>query len=635
MDQVIDILQMAAAFIGATEVQSFSSIWKSIVESCYQNLGSKQPTTLKCLRFLAILCTLQYESIESLFQDPDDQVFEAIKHLVEQGVSPQKPQRSNTKNEVIEEPGQDPLDSSDQGDGGDGEIVEMNPELLAQRGQVDSFLNNFLRTDENLAYKYMLMVKKWIEEPEMEELLIENANDIIGNLITHFQRICGTVELSKLRAYLLVVHLLGTMANNEQISKALSEKVCFELFDTMLFILIHTNEAKNNYDEVSEAYQGLMKLTNNLNQTVLKFISKGEQNLIYLTLFDLLIKCRDSYVPPKFDGLVVKCIVKVTQTIDESGQELDLGSLLLKMHQYMVQIQEVQIDKKDDIGVKIIKTVLNAVIDKFDDRRLLQAYREHVSEFEAEDNSIKKWMHMIMQSKKTTDISSNNRMYEGNSRAAPERPGKSSAYASNSNMRSKIQKIKEPEEEPEADVEPEEDQELKEIKEISSKFGQPGLPLSQLPKILRELEVALGNISYQVDIEPFLIGIDDKKKLFILREIKKFYTGAKSAVIEESERKSRIARSDIRDVSQDNSVGSHARERASVAGGQQRTLRANASTRTMGSSHVEREVVKARAHATPSGNFNRSLKVPRAAAQDMDEQAKKIDELKRKMMNLK
>lgn len=634
MDQVIDILQMTTAFISTTEVQAFTAIWRALIDFCYNNLGTKQPITTKCLRFLAILCTLSYETIESLFNEPDDQVLVAVRHLIEQGVTPVKGQVLNTKNEVIEEPGEDPLDNSDMGDRDD-DVVEMNPELLAQRGQVDSFLNNFLRADESLSYKYMLMVKQWIDEPEMEEILIENINDIIGSLITHFQRICGNVEISRLRSYMLIVHLLGTMGDNEHIAKSLSEKVCFELFDTMLFILIHTNEAKNDYDEDSEAFQGLTKLTNNLNVAVLKFISKGEQNLVYLTLFDLLIKCRESYVPSKFDGLVVKCIVKVTQAIDESTQDLELGSLLLKMHQYMVLIRDAQVDKKDDIGVKIIKTVLNAIIEKFDDRSLLLAYRESVSEFENEDNSIKKWMHMIMQSKKTKDIGSNNRMYDKAARHMPERSNYSSAYASNSNIRHKIQKSRVPEVEPEEEHAQDEADELEEIREITSKFAQPGLPLSQLPKILRELEVALGQIDQKVNIEPFLEGIDDKKKLFILREIKKYYTGAKNAHLEESERKSRLARSEIRDISQDNSVESNIKERATIAGGGQRTLRLNASTRTMGSAKQDQESVKVRSQATPSGGFNRSLRVPRAGTQDLDEQTRKIDELKKKMMNFK
>lgn len=642
MDQILEILQIISGFIPGPDINRFGNLWRILIDFCYSNLTAKQPTTAKCLRFLGIIYLTMPDSIERLFAKHDDQVLIAIKHLAEKenGATPKTKggQNSAIRNEVIEEPGQDPYDNSDQGDQQDDDKHDVDYDLLSLKGQIDGFLNNFLRADENTAYKYMICVKEWLDEPRMESLLSENANSILSNLVAHLQQICGTIEPYRLKAYLLIVELLSLMADNEQIVKAINDKVCFELFDTMLFILIHANETKSNFKEQSEAHQGLAKLINNLNLTVLKFISNSEHNMIYQTLFDLLIKCRESYVPPKFDGLVVKCIVKITQKMDDIADHLDLPSLLTKMHAYMVLLKEGGVDKKDDIGVKIIKTVLNAVIEKYEDKAVVTAYAGSIAELEHEDNSIKKWMHMILQTKKSKEAGVHrdlnpNRATEKPPRRLGDKSGMSSAYGSNSNLRQKPKVL--PPEEPEEEAFEEEEDELAEVRQITEKLKQPSLPLSQLPKILKELEMALSKLEQEINIEPLIADIDDKKKLFILREIKKFYAGDKKSHLEMSETKSRLSHSNMKESSQEKTYDKKARDQEMEAKVRQYSLRHAASSKTMAPPQRDQDSLNTSQMTTPSGPFNRSMRVPREAPEAINEQARKIDELKKRMNNLK
>lgn len=643
MDQILDILQIIINFIPGSEIHRISNLWGILINFCYHNFTMQQPTTAKCLRFLGTIYLIQPRSIEQLFTNQDDQVLVTIKHLAEKEKSslPKNHgvQGSATRNEVIEEPGQDPYDGSDQEDHLDDRMQqEVDYDFMAMKGQMDGFLNNFLRSNESTAYKYMLHIKAWMEEPRMDSLISENANNIVGNLVGHLQQIGGSIETYRLKSYHLIVQLLNSMADNQEITNAIEDKVCFELFDTILFILINVNETKSNYKEQTEFFESLTNLNNNLNQTILKFISNGPSNMVYQTLFDLLVKCRESYVPPKFDGLVVKCIVKITQRIDGIAEQLDLPSLLARMHNYILLLKEAQLDKKDDIGVKVIKTVLNAIIERFDTRTVLAAYANSVAEYEHEDNSIKKWIHLILQGKKNKGVPEvretvGNRPSEKPARRLGDRSSLSSNYGSNTNLR-QIKKNY-PAEEID-DIEPEEeDDELAEIRLITEKLNQPSLPISQLPKIIKELETALSKFDEEIDIEPFISDMEDKKRIFILRGVQNYYSGDRGNRYEMSDTKSRLSHSNMKEKTYEETAQKRTKDPAMEAKVRQYSLRHAASSKTMPQNQRDRESLNNSQNISPAGQFNRPARPVRDTSETLNEQARKIDELKKKMMGFK
>ena len=100
------------------------------------------------------------------------------------------------------------------------------------------------------------------------------------------------MDPSRLKIYLQLVEGLDKISNIESALKVLTEATVFEMLDTLLYVLIIINDYKAKFVEKSAEFQGMTKMVTTLNSTVLKVISHGDCNVVYSTLFELLIKSR-------------------------------------------------------------------------------------------------------------------------------------------------------------------------------------------------------------------------------------------------------------------------------------------------------------------------------------------------------
>jgi hypothetical protein len=352
--------------------------------------------------------------------------------------------------------------------------------------------------------------------------------------------------------------------------------------------LIVSSEERSTYPQDSEEYEMANKLVSTINTTVLRVIANGELNLIYLTLFDLLKKSRSVFVPAKFDSLVVKCLAKMTNNIEEDS-DLDLSGIFLRMHYYMLALLLSERDTKDDVGVKIIKTVITKLIDKFEERRIILAVAP-LKDPDVEDDHILKWTTVIMNNKYgKTDKSA---IRSGKVKPAPGRTvaPKSPEYHSRSGSSTKQQAI------------------LK----IVSRFKVNNLPLNEYPKIARDLTEYLKTLEEEIDITPFLKDLDEKPKMFLIRDVNKFYQKLNNPQADNWDTKSRVSHSDSRSHNQ--SIQNRAEEvsKSSYGGGEGRET-AGPTRSTLGS-----KLSKSRAVLTK----------PRGLEED---QMKQIEEVKRRI----
>ena len=70
------------------------------------------------------------------------------------------------------------------------------------------------------------------------------------------------------------------------------------------------------------------------------------------------------------------------------------------MHQYLTTLTTQHIDKKDDIGVKIVKTALIALLNKYDDELVLTAYRNvYRDRGMPEEPNLSKWLKQLIKNK--------------------------------------------------------------------------------------------------------------------------------------------------------------------------------------------------------------------------------------------
>jgi hypothetical protein len=644
MDHMLDIIQVIAGSIHATEVPKTQSICQTMIGLCYARKNKQ--TTMKCIQILTNFYTKNKDFMQRLFKGPNDEVLVAIHHLAEQGGDLHKGSYNNgmlIKNEIIEEPGRS-QNPSDEGDNNsEGQDQDVDYEFLELKGQMDSFLNNFLRADDAMAFKYLQLVKDWIQEPRMESLLQSNINDILTSLIKYFQKLYSKFDPVKMKYYVLMLENLELLCGKEEMVKNLQETVTFELFDTLLFILIATNENRMKYSENSKEYQSLTKMTGTLNGIILKIISHGDGNQICQVLFDLLIKCRSEYVPEKFDGLVVKCIVKITQRIEENVEEIEIDRLFEKMHYYMVLMKNLKEDKKDDTGVKVIKTVLNELVKKFDERKVMQGYQA-IQGKEAEDSSIKKWLHMIIQTKRSasTDNVSKTPVEHPRTEVAAKRNAASARepHMEHASSMSNMRKGADPEPEMDAEEDHQAHDEVSEtISSIIDKLRQKGLAVAMIPKIIKELTTYLRTLDGEIDIEPFLDGVEEKYRTYVIKEIKNLYNNIRNGNIEASETKSRASYSNYQSLKNstqiEDEVGPDGRTPNQL---QRSTLRPTASATNIANKQANfasQSAIVGGQYATPNSTVRSVKQMPKPGIskqmEELDEQQRKMEEMKRRI----
>lgn len=100
----------------------------------------------------------------------------------------------------------------------------------------------------------------------------------------------------------------------------------------------------------------------------------------------------------KLPGLIVKCILKLTKVIDSLLPTLDVGQLLLCLHEYLVENPSTALPKSanDDIGTRIVKTIINELV-KVRGEAIWEDYRV-VESHPTSDSSIKRWISIILKS---------------------------------------------------------------------------------------------------------------------------------------------------------------------------------------------------------------------------------------------
>ena len=94
----------------------------------------------------------------------------------------------------------------------------------------------------------------------------------------------------------------------------------------------------------------------------MRILENADCNIVYSILFELLTINRRNEAYTKTMGLIVKCILKLTKSVENFLSELKIEDLLLRFHFYLLEFGKDSYSFGDDIGIKAIKTILNELI---------------------------------------------------------------------------------------------------------------------------------------------------------------------------------------------------------------------------------------------------------------------------------
>lgn len=103
---------------------------------------------------------------------------------------------------------------------------------------------------------------------------------------------------------------------------------------------------------------------------------------------------------PKLAGLIIKCLLKLSKIMDKLIDKLDLSKFLVAIHEYLVVIDHDNKTQNDDLGIRIVKTLVNEVV-KLRKEAIWASYSV-IENHPQPDNHIKRWIQIILKSLPTT-----------------------------------------------------------------------------------------------------------------------------------------------------------------------------------------------------------------------------------------
>lgn len=166
--------------------------------------------------------------------------------------------------------------------------------------------------------------------------------------------------------------------------REVTEKKVFNLAQQLLTRLLI-----ENLDKIGQNKEGELILKN-LNSAMLRMLENCNQTYIFVVLFKLLKQYKDNADMPKLAGLIIKCLLKLSKVMDRLIDKLNLSKFLVAIHEYLTSINHDNKSQNDDLGIRIVKTLINEVV-KVKKNDIWESYKV-IEQHPQMDNHIKKWI---------------------------------------------------------------------------------------------------------------------------------------------------------------------------------------------------------------------------------------------------
>lgn len=186
------------------------------------------------------------------------------------------------------------------------------------------------------------------------------------------------------------ITIVNKTCASKEIMKEVNEKQVFNIAEQLLTRLLI-----ENLDKIGTNKEGELILKN-LNSAMLRMLENCNNTFCFVSLFTMLIKYKNDSRFPKLPGLIIKCLLKMSKLMDKLINKLDLPKFLVAIHEYMVSIDHENKSQNDDLGIRIVKTLINEVV-KLKKDEIWGAY-EVVKNHSAPDQYILKWIQIILKS---------------------------------------------------------------------------------------------------------------------------------------------------------------------------------------------------------------------------------------------
>ena len=184
------------------------------------------------------------------------------------------------------------------------------------------------------------------------------------------------------------ITIVNKTCASKEIMREVSESKVNELAEQLLTRLLI-----DGLDRVGENKEGELILKN-LNASMLRMLENCNHTYVFCVLFGLLKKFKDDASLPKLPGLIIKCLLKLSKIMDKLIEKLDVSRFLVSIHEYLAVIDHDNKQQNDDLGIRIVKTLVNEVV-KLRREKIWQSY-DAVKDHPIPDNHLSKWIAIII-----------------------------------------------------------------------------------------------------------------------------------------------------------------------------------------------------------------------------------------------
>ena len=230
---------------------------------------------------------------------------------------------------------------------------------------------------------------------EEKECLIKHSDQLIVTFADILRELFDKpMEDIPVRFTKYFMTVVSKVCANKNVMQHVTEKCLYAFIEQILMKLLY-----DNLESMGDNNEG-QYLVKALNLTILRVLEMYDPTKLFSIFIHLFVKYKDIAIinikTAKLPSLIAKCTLKLAKSMLNISEHLNVGKILVTLHEYLLLIPPSAIPKSanDDIGIRMAKTVVYELIkirgeSIWGDYKLVQQHKKP-------DLHLQRWINLIL-----------------------------------------------------------------------------------------------------------------------------------------------------------------------------------------------------------------------------------------------
>jgi cytoskeleton-associated protein 5 len=275
----------------------------------------------------------------------------------------------------------------------------FKPDDLIDQNKIDSILERLYGPDLNKKVQALLDINDIVTNKfkDNSELLLANINNLLIGLKELLRHIFLQPSLDDTILELLKYLLLPfyRIALTKELIEGIDINLIYEVFQEILKAILF-----DNLENIGSQEEG-KKAIKSLNAIIMKLLENFNYTDSIIALIKLLENFRSEQT--KVCSLVIKCLLKMVNTLSNIVDSVDLHKVLACIYEYLVEFEKIRPDlsttnANEDNSMRVLRTLLTEIV-KLKNDTIWDIYKTVIEDSNLQDRHLKKWIQVIIRSK--------------------------------------------------------------------------------------------------------------------------------------------------------------------------------------------------------------------------------------------